>query len=159
MKILPRRAISRGTKKRSHIAKAWMSDVGYRYYDTVGIPVLFPFGHGLHYAAFEYNNLELTIQRDEATSKRDEATSKEISNTGNRSFSKPAMEGVQLYIKPIGSSVYQPCHELKGFSKVEIAPGSNQTVELVLDERSFSYYDTMILDGRIGSWRRQEASR
>ena len=115
-------------------------DVGYRYYDTVGIPVRFPFGHGLHYAAFEYSNLELTIQRDEATFKRVKV-SLDISNTGNKSFSKPSMEVVQLYIKPIGSSVYRPCHELKGFSKVEIAPGSTHTVEFALDERSFSYYD------------------
>jgi beta-glucosidase len=115
-------------------------DVGYRYYDTAGIPVRFPFGHGLHYAAFEYRNLELSIQRDEATYKRVKV-SLDVSNTGKESFLKPSMEVVQLYIKPIGSSVYRPCHELKGFSKVEIAPGSTQTVEFALDERSFSYYD------------------
>ncbi len=116
-------------------------DVGYRYYDTVGIPVRFPFGHGLQYTTFEYSNLSVTIEQDEARSKRVRVILDVTNNTGNPSFSKSAKEVVQLYIKPISSSVYRPHHELKGFSKIEVAPGSTETVEFVLDERAFSYYD------------------
>jgi len=126
-------------------------DVGYRYYDTERIPVRFPFGHGLHYTTFEYSNLEVTIERDEKSSKRVKV-SLEVSNTGQKggassssslssSFSKPSMEVVQLYIQPIKPSVYRPLHELKGFSKVEMAPDATAKVEFVLDERAFSYYD------------------
>ena len=128
-------------------------DVGYRYYDTVGIPVRFPFGHGLHYTNFEYSNLGVTIEHDEARSKR-VRISPDITNTPeNSSFLKAAKEVVQLYIKPIGSSVYRPHHELKGFSKIEIAPGSTERVEFVLDERAFSYYDI-----GWGDWVVEEAS-
>ena len=116
-------------------------DVGYRYYDTVEAPVRFPFGHGLHYTDFEYSNLEATIERDTEASKRVRVTL-DVRNTGDtKIFSKPAMEVVQFYIRPIGSSVYRPVHELKDFRKIEIAPGANQTVEFVLDERSFAFYD------------------
>jgi len=116
-------------------------DVGYRYYDTAGIPVRFPFGHGLHYTNFDYSNLSVAIERDEETIKR-VRVSVEISNSGSGlSFSKPTMEVVQVYVRPIVSSVYRPHQELKGFTKIEIAPGATETVEIVLDERSFSYYD------------------
>jgi len=114
-------------------------DVGYRYYDTVGIPVRFPFGHGMHYTTFDYSNLCLTVERDEATSKRVKV-SLQVTNTG-KSFAKASKEVVQLYVRPIGSSVYRPNHELKGFCKVAIAPGATERVEFMLDERSFSYYD------------------
>merc|ERR1712176_1162192 len=50
-------------------------------------------------------------------------------------------EVVQLYIHPLGSSVYRPDQELKAFQKIEIAPGETEKVEFVLDERSFAFYD------------------
>ena len=116
-------------------------DVGYRYYDTVGIPVRFPFGHGLHYTTFEYNNLDVIIERDEADSKRVKVLLDVTNKPIDSFFSKPAKDVVQLYIKPINSSVYRPHHELKAFSKIEIAPGCSEKVEFVLDERAFAFYD------------------
>jgi len=118
-------------------------DVGYRYYDTVKLPVRFPFGHGLHYTNFEYKNLETAIEQDAEASKR-VRVSLDIRNAGNKgapAFSKPVKEVVQLYIHPLGSSVYRPAQELKGFQKIEIAPGETKRVEFVLDERSFAFYD------------------
>ena len=116
-------------------------DVGYRFYDTVGIPVRFPFGHGLHYTTFEYNNLGVSIERDEADSKRVTVSLDVTNKPIDSSFSKAAKEVIQLYVKPIASSVYRPHHELKAFSKIEIKPGSTEKVEFVLDERAFSFYD------------------
>lgn len=114
-------------------------DVGYRYYDTAGIPVRFPFGHGLHYTTFAYTNLRVAVERDETHSKR-VTVSLDVTNTG-KTFSKPVREVVQLYVRPIGSKVYRPYHELKAFSKRSIAPGTTETVEFVLNERAFSFYD------------------
>jgi len=116
-------------------------DVGYRYYDTVGTPVRFPFGHGLHYTTFEYNNLDVSIEQDETHSKRVKVSLDVSNKPGNSSFLKPAKEVVQLYVRPLDSSVYRPHHELKAFAKIEIAPDSTERVEFVLDERAFSYYD------------------
>jgi beta-glucosidase len=107
----------------------------------VGIPVRFPFGHGLHYTTFEYSNLRIIIERDEACSKRVRVSLDVTNIPGNPFFSKPAKEVVQLYIKPISSSVHRPHHELKAFSKIKIVSGSTERVEFVLDERAFSYYD------------------
>jgi len=122
-------------------------DVGYRYFDTAKTPVRFPFGHGLQYTEFLYGNLDVDVRRDEEAAKR-VRVSLDVTNTGGTttggtppSFSKPAMEVVQLYVRPIGSTVYRPYHELKGFSKVELSPGETKRVDFELDERSFSYYD------------------
>jgi beta-glucosidase len=118
-------------------------DVGYRYYDTVKLPVRFPFGHGLHYTNFEYKNLETAIEQDVEASKR-VRVSLDVRNVGNKgapAFSKPVKEVVQLYIHPLGSSVYRPDQELKAFQKIEIAPGETKKVEFFLDERSFAFYD------------------
>ena len=120
-------------------------DVGYRYYDTMEIPVRFPFGHGLNYANLEYRNLEVNIERDEAASKR-VIVSLDVENTGKSSFTKPVMEVIQLYIQPLSPSVYRPIHELKGFSKIKIAHGATRRVQFTLDERAFSYYDIGLKD-------------
>lgn len=117
-------------------------DIGYRYFDTMGIPVRFPFGHGLQYTTFEYSNLSVSIERDEIISKKVRVTLDITNkNNGNATFSRPAKEVVQLYVRPISSSVYRPHQELKGFSKIEVAPNSTESIEFLLNERSFSYYD------------------
>uniref|UniRef100_A0A6U9W8D9 beta-glucosidase n=2 Tax=Pseudo-nitzschia australis TaxID=44445 RepID=A0A6U9W8D9_9STRA len=126
-------------------------DVGYRYFDTANIPVRFPFGHGLQYSNFRYSNLLVNIQQDNANFKQ-VVVSVDVENIGcaNKgaysSFSKPVMEVVQLYIRPIDSSVYRPHHELKSFSKVELLLGEKKSAQFVLDERSFSYYDIGMRD-------------
>ena len=121
-------------------------DVGYRYFDTANIPVRFPFGHGLQYSNFHYSNLHVDIQQDNANSKQ-VVVSVDVENIGcankdaSSLFSKPVMEVIQLYIRPIDSGVYRPHHELKSFSKVELSLGERTSAQFMLDERSFSYYD------------------
>lgn len=110
--------------------------VGYRYYDTASIPVLFPFGHGLSYTSFEYDDLSLSA----ASMHEDEQLLVQctIRNTGGRAGG----EVVQLYIHPVDSVVYRPEQELKAFEKVHIQTGGSVRVAFSLDRRAFAFFDT-----------------
>ena len=110
--------------------------VGYRYYISKKIPVLFPFGHGLSYTEFRYSNLVL----DRAEMKDDETltVSVDVENIGG----VPGKEVVQLYIAPSKGSFIRPLRELKQFDKIELVPGEKKTVRFTLDKRSFAVWDT-----------------
>jgi beta-glucosidase len=103
--------------------------VGYRYFDTKKVEPLFPFGHGLSYTEFAYSNLTV----DPATLE----VRLEIKNTGKRK----GKEVVQLYVHDIKPRLPRPAKELKGFEKVELAPGETKQVTFRLDERALSFYD------------------
>ncbi|NMB69482.1 MAG: glycosyl hydrolase [Chloroflexi bacterium] len=105
--------------------------VGYRYYDTVGQDVLFPFGHGLSYTAFEYRDLSVKAEKDSA-----KITFK-VRNTGNR----PGKETAQVYVRDVDSTAFRPQKELKGFVKVELQPGEEKQVTIELNRRAFAFYD------------------
>lgn len=108
--------------------------VGYRFYDAVQKEVLFPFGHGLSYTAFEYSNLKLSaLEITESDSLGIRFT---IKNTGER----PGKEIVQLYVQPVDPSAFRPEKELKGFTKIDLQPGEEQEVSFVLDRRSFAHF-------------------
>jgi len=100
--------------------------VGYRYYDAANVPVRYPFGHGLSYTAFAYS--DLTVQG--------QTVSLQVKNTG----SVPGAEVVQLYIAPRQRGIFRPVRELKGFARVELAPGETKTLEFTLDDRSFAIW-------------------
>ena len=117
--------------------------VGYRYYDKKNLPVLFPFGHGLSYTEFAYSDLTF-----DKTSLKDTDTlqvSVKVKNVGKRA----GKEIVQLYVQDNESSVIRPVKELKGFEKVELAPGEEKTVSFTLEKRSFAFYDTELADWRV----------
>lgn len=59
---------------------------------------------------------------------------------------------VQLYVADKESTVIRPVKELKGFEKVELAPGETKTVTFTLDKRAFAFYSVKL---RIGTWRRE----
>jgi beta-glucosidase len=119
--------------------------VGYRYYDKKEMPVLFPFGHGLSYTAFEYSELKL-----EKTNMKDTETctvTAKIKNTG----SAAGKEAAQLYVRNHegragGPGVDRPIRELKGFAKIALEPGEEKTASFTLDKRSFAYYDVTARD-------------
>ncbi len=117
--------------------------VGYRYYDKKNLPVLFPFGHGLSYTEFAYSDLTL----DKSSMKDTDALtiSVKVKNIGSRA----GKEIVQLYVQDNESSVIRPVRELKGFEKVELAPGEEKAVSFVLEKRAFAFYDTDIADWRV----------
>ncbi|NVM31718.1 MAG: glycoside hydrolase family 3 C-terminal domain-containing protein [Candidatus Helarchaeota archaeon] len=109
--------------------------VGYRHFDTNGIEPLFPFGHGLSYTTFEYENLKTNKQQISAEDKV--IITLDIKNTGERI----GAEIVQLYIQDVEAGVERPLKELKGFKKVYLEPGEKKTVEFELEKRDPSFYD------------------
>jgi beta-glucosidase len=109
--------------------------VGYRYYDLKKIAPLFPFGFGLSYTTFTYDNLRL----DKAAYSLGEpiSVSVDVTNSGSRA----GQEVVQLYLRDVESRLVRPDKELKAYAKVALEPGETQTVTMSLDARSLSYYD------------------
>ena len=117
--------------------------VGYRYFDKKEMPVLFPFGFGLSYTSFEYSGLE--VDKESVVDTDTVNVKVKIKNTGKVA----GKEVVQLYVKPLSSREMRPLKELKGFKKVELAPGEEKTVEFELNKRSFAFYDVDIKDWRV----------
>ena len=101
--------------------------VGYRYYDTAGVPTAFPFGYGLSYTSFAYSDL-----------KADETgVTLTVTNTG----SCAGAEVVQLYVAKPDAKVFRPVKELKGFTKVQLEAGESKTVTIPLDDKAFRYWN------------------
>ena len=115
--------------------------VGYRYYDKRRIEPLFPFGHGLSYTEFSYSDLEVS---SEQISDTDSLT---VTVTVTNAGDVAGKEIVQLYVKDVEASVQRPEKELRGFRKLELAPGESRQAQFVLSERDFSFYST-----RHGRW-------
>lgn len=105
--------------------------VGYRWYDTKGIAVQYPFGHGLSYTSFEIT--DALVKR---SGKEFKAVCT-VKNTGKVA----GAEVVQLYIADTDASVERPSKELKGFEKVYLQPGESRRVEFPIDSRALSFFD------------------
>ena len=102
--------------------------VGYRYYQTAGVPVAFPFGYGLSYTSYAYSDLKVTADSVTLT----------VTNTGARD----GAEIVQVYIAKPGAEIFRPAQELKAFARVSLAAGESRTVTLPLDDKAFRYWNT-----------------
>ena len=109
--------------------------VGYRYYEKAHKEVAYPFGHGLSYTSFAYNNLTVNI-KDAAQPYNIDITM-DITNTG----SYTGKEIVQLYVGAPQGKIHHPLKELRDFQKVQLMPGETKNITFHLDERAFSYYD------------------
>ncbi|MGG1514583.1 glycoside hydrolase family 3 C-terminal domain-containing protein [Paenibacillus oryzisoli] len=107
---------------------------GYRYYDKKRLEVKYPFGHGLSYTAFEYANLRLSAKRLQNGDTLKVMV--DVKNIGSRT----GQEVVQVYVHDLVSSVPKVVKELKGFVKLELAPGETKTAEIELNERAFAHY-------------------
>ncbi len=108
--------------------------VGYRYYDTYCTDILLPFGHGLSYTKFLYDDLKVQLlEKEDELSVIVEVTIKNIGNL-------EGAEIVQVYIADVEASVERPLHELKAFEKVNLKPGETRKVYFVLNEEAFSFY-------------------
>lgn len=105
--------------------------VGYRYFDTKKVEPLFPFGHGLSYTTFTFDQLTVSKTENGAVVKFT------VKNTG----SVAGAEVAQVYVKDDESSVERPDKELKGFSKVFLQPGESKEVEIKLSPDAFQFYD------------------
>jgi beta-glucosidase len=99
---------------------------------------LFEFGHGLTYTTFAYSNLRLSAEAigpSEAIEVR-----VDVENTGRR----PGREVVQLYLRDPLASVVVPVQQLRGFQKVELAPGEGKTVRVVLGPDDLALLDAQL---------------
>ena len=101
--------------------------VGYRYYDTAKVRVLYPFGFGLSYTEFKYS--DLTVDQDGA-----EFT---LTNTGDMD----GAEAAQLYVSMKDARVFRPEKELKGFQKVFLRAGESRKVRIPFDDKTFRYWN------------------
>lgn len=106
-------------------------DVGYRYYDTYGVPVLFPFGFGLSYSDFKYSEINLV--------KKDDDSLEVCYNVSNVSETD-GKEVSEVYVRAMSSYIYRPYKELKGFAKTLVKAGKTEKVQVVLDKRAFEYW-------------------
>lgn len=109
--------------------------VGYRHFEKNNIKPLFPFGYGLSYSSFKYNDLKLSSKEIDANDKL--VVSLKLKNTSKLKGS----EIVQLYVKDIKASVDRPVKELKSFKKVSLNPGEEKDVEMIIDKSALSYFD------------------
>ena len=106
--------------------------VGYRWYESRGVEVSFPFGHGLSYTDFEIGAPEpstSTVGPGGVVRVRIPVT-----NTGDR----PGTEVVQVYVAPGDPAAFRPPKELKGFAKAVLGPGESTMVEIELGDRAFA---------------------
>lgn len=107
---------------------------GYRYYDTMNIPVLFPFGYGLTYTRFEYSGIKLSS--DNITENDTLTVTCNIKNAGDFD----AAEIVQLYVSCPESKVFRAKKELKDFTKVYIKKGETKQISFEISRNAFEYY-------------------
>lgn len=109
--------------------------VGYRWADKEKTKPLFPFGHGLSYTTFKYGKAvadKKVIGMEETLT-----VTVPVTNTGNRE----GAEVVQLYISDLKSSLPRPVKELKGFSKVKLAPGETKEVTFTFGKDALTFFD------------------
>jgi beta-glucosidase len=109
--------------------------VGYRYYEKRDVQPMFPFGHGLSYTDFAYQDLHA----DPAEFTRDETV--RVTVTVQNAGTVKGREVVQLYVSDPASSLDRPIKELKGFRDITLAPGESGQVTFELDRSAFSFYD------------------
>lgn len=109
--------------------------VGYRWADKEKTKPLFSFGHGLSYTTFAYGK----AIADKKVMGQDEmlTITLPVTNTGSREGS----EVIQLYISDLKSSLPRPVKELKGFSKVKLAPGETREVTFTIGKEALSFFD------------------
>jgi beta-glucosidase len=109
--------------------------VGYRWFDTKKVKVMYPFGYGLTYTTFQYANLKTNQEKygkDDVI-----AVSVDLKNTGKTT----ADEVAQVYVHRVNPSVEWPEKELKAFDRVSLNPGETKTVILKIPAKSLQYWN------------------
>jgi len=111
--------------------------VGYRWFDTKNAEQpLFPFGYGLSYTTFAFDDLKLSTQTLKGDRKLD--VTFKLTNTGDT----PGAEVAQLYLQDLDCTVLRPLKELKGFKKVHLEPGQSKIVRFTIDKDDLSFWDS-----------------
>ena len=106
--------------------------VGYRYFQSAGVPVSYPFGYGKSYTTFEYSKPVVKAAADGFTA------TITVKNTG----SVAGKEAVQLYVAAPAGGLEKPAYELKGYAKTkELAPGESQTLTIAVDAYTLASFN------------------
>ncbi|MBQ7280415.1 MAG: glycoside hydrolase family 3 C-terminal domain-containing protein [Bacteroidales bacterium] len=106
--------------------------VGYRWFDSRQVEVSYPFGYGLSYTTFDYNNIKVKQSGKKIKVQLD------VTNTGTME----GMEVVQLYVTAPGASMDKPAKELKAFCKTpKLAAGKKTKVEMTINTDDLRSYD------------------
>lgn len=114
--------------------------IGYRYYETAKIPVLFPFGHGLSYTQFHYS--DITIDHPTCEYKNKITLTFLLTNTG----AYEAKETTFLFVLHKSDVIFLPQKELVEFVNTTLKPGETKEIAITIDTHSFGYYNTKIKD-------------
>lgn len=121
--------------------------VGYRGYEHNHTKPLFPFGFGLSYTTFSFANLKVVPEFNSAESHVNVYF--DVTNTGSRQGAEIA----QVYVGEDHPAIERPAHELKNFTRIDLAPAETRHVTLSLDPRAFSHYDVPSKSWKIDSGR------
>jgi beta-glucosidase len=113
-------------------------NVGYRWYDSQKVEPLFPFGFGLSYTTFDFSGMMLSRGDPVPDGESSIVVSFDVMNTGTRAGAAVA----QVYVGRLPGTVESPPKQLAGFDKVVLEPGASAKVQVEIDPRSFSYWDT-----------------
>ena len=105
--------------------------VGYRWFDTKDVPVMYAFGHGLSYVDFEYGALTCNQKKDKIQ------VSFDLKNLGNME----ADEVAQLYVKRLDSKVERAEKELEAFERVALKAGETKNVTLEFPVSELAHWD------------------
>lgn len=107
-------------------------NVGYRYFESQGVDVLYPFGYGLSYSEFRYSDLQVEKDNDRVNVRF------QVENTSD----VDGKEVLQVYVNEVHPVVYRPVRELKAFDKVYLKAHEKKEVTFSLNTDAFSYYST-----------------
>lgn len=110
--------------------------VGYRWFDTKSVPVMYAFGHGLSYVDFAYSSLKTNKK------KYSENDVIKVSFTIKNLGGMAADEVAQVYVHRVGASVEWPEKELKAFSRVSLEAGESRNVTVEIPVSELRYWDT-----------------
>jgi beta-glucosidase len=114
--------------------------VGYRYYEQISLPVLFPFGHGLSYTTFSQTDLRVNLDGGKSTV----TVQLRLRNTGPID----GAEVIQVYVSQRSPTTTRPRKELRGFAKVFVLAGQEEDVKIVMPLK----YATSFWDESKGVW-------
>ncbi|WP_299782430.1 glycoside hydrolase family 3 C-terminal domain-containing protein [uncultured Formosa sp.] len=107
----------------------------YRYFEG---DALYPFGYGLSYTNFKYDNLKLSKEKIVTTETT--TVSVKVTNVGKRE----GEEVVQLYIKDVESTVKRPLKSLRGIQRISLRPGKSTTVTFKITPEDLAFFDTKL---------------
>ena len=118
--------------------EAWQSSLGNNsHYLDAGYEPQFPFGFGLSYTNFSYDNLKIEKETLKNNTTEKLNVSAVITNTGNTT----GTETVQLYVRDITGSIVRPIRELKDFVQIELKPKESKTVQFSIPVSELAFYN------------------